>query len=215
MDFMNFDAQSFTHITCLYFTIYYIKDKTRLFKNCYDWLKPGGYMVLHLVNRNMFDPILNLSEKKICMSGENSIIMLILWAVYMSFVHIGQTWYGYGWEIELLENGFLAIFLCPLLDGRPFSKRPHLPRDRSCSLRMEPHPGGRPPHQHDRTNKPLRPRDSTPCHPDCPCCSPPWRNPKGAIQLDTQDACYLPTATITSTAPEIICPHLSVASTKR
>jgi len=54
----------------------------------------------------------------------NSIIMLVLWAIYMSFVHIGQTWYGYGWEIELLENGFLAVFLCPFLDGRPFSKRP-------------------------------------------------------------------------------------------
>ena len=35
----------------------------------------------------------------------------------------GQDWYGYGWEIQLLETGFLAIFLCPLLDGRPFPKR--------------------------------------------------------------------------------------------
>ena len=58
MDFMNFDAQSFTHITCLYFTIYYIKDKTRFFKNCYEWLLPRGYMALHLVNRNKFDPII-------------------------------------------------------------------------------------------------------------------------------------------------------------
>jgi len=42
----------------------------------------------------------------------------------MSFVNIGQDWYGYGWEIQLLETGFLAIFLCPLLDGRPFPKSP-------------------------------------------------------------------------------------------
>jgi len=41
----------------------------------------------------------------------------------MSFVHVGQDWYSYGWEIQLLETGFLAIFLCPLLDGRPFPKR--------------------------------------------------------------------------------------------
>ncbi len=53
----------------------------------------------------------------------NAWMMTILWALYMSFVHIGQEWYGYGWEIQLLETGFLAIFLCPLLDGRPFPKR--------------------------------------------------------------------------------------------
>ena len=54
----------------------------------------------------------------------NSIIMALLWATYMSYVHIGQIWYSYGWEIQTLETGFLAIFLCPLLDPRPFSRRP-------------------------------------------------------------------------------------------
>jgi hypothetical protein len=54
----------------------------------------------------------------------NGMIMFALWALYMSIVNIGQDWYGYGWEIQLLETGFLAIFLCPLLDGRPFSRRP-------------------------------------------------------------------------------------------
>src|SRR5437879_6423828 len=52
----------------------------------------------------------------------NAIILGILWAMYLSIVHIGQIWYGYGWEIQLLETGFLSIFLCPLLDGRPFPK---------------------------------------------------------------------------------------------
>jgi hypothetical protein len=54
----------------------------------------------------------------------NAIILTVLWGMYMSIVHIGQIWYGYGWEIQLLETGFLAIFLCPLLDGRPFPKTP-------------------------------------------------------------------------------------------
>lgn len=53
----------------------------------------------------------------------NALVMAALWGLYMSFVHLGQEWYGYGWEIQLLETGFLAIFLCPLLDGRPFPKR--------------------------------------------------------------------------------------------
>src|SRR5213596_2633765 len=52
----------------------------------------------------------------------NAIILSVLWVMYMSIVHIGQIWYGYGWEIQLLETGFLSIFLCPLLDGRPFPK---------------------------------------------------------------------------------------------
>jgi len=54
----------------------------------------------------------------------NALILAILWALYMSFVHLGQDWYGYGWEFQLLETGFLAIFLCPLLDLRPFHGRP-------------------------------------------------------------------------------------------
>jgi hypothetical protein len=54
----------------------------------------------------------------------NAILMASLWALYMSFVHVGQIWYGFGWEILLLETGFLAIFLCPLLDPRPFPSRP-------------------------------------------------------------------------------------------
>src|SRR5919204_41108 len=54
----------------------------------------------------------------------NAIILTVLWAMYMSIVHIGQIWYGYGWETQLLETGFLSIFLCPLFDGRPFPKTP-------------------------------------------------------------------------------------------
>lgn len=58
----------------------------------------------------------------------NALLLLVLWFLYMSFVNVGQDWYGYGWEIQLLETGFLAIFLCPLVDARPFPKRaPPLP----------------------------------------------------------------------------------------
>ncbi|MFQ5876667.1 MAG: lipase maturation factor family protein [Acidobacteriota bacterium] len=54
----------------------------------------------------------------------NGLVLAFLWALYLSFVAIGQDWYSYGWEIQLLETGFLAIFLTPLLDGRPFPRRP-------------------------------------------------------------------------------------------
>jgi len=38
-------------------------------------------------------------------------LLVVLWALYLSFVHVGQVWMGYGWDIQLCETGFLAIFL--------------------------------------------------------------------------------------------------------
>ena len=57
LEFMNFSSEYATAILLLDFSIYYISDRRTLFYNCYHWLKPGGYLVLHLVNRHMFDPI--------------------------------------------------------------------------------------------------------------------------------------------------------------
>jgi hypothetical protein len=53
----------------------------------------------------------------------NALMMAVLWFLYLSIVHVGQDWYGYGWEIQMSETGFLCIFLCPLLDARPFPLR--------------------------------------------------------------------------------------------
>lgn len=36
---------------------------------------------------------------------------LALWFLYMSIVNVGQTFYGFGWEILLLETGFTVAFL--------------------------------------------------------------------------------------------------------
>jgi Lipase maturation factor len=36
---------------------------------------------------------------------------LLLWVIYLSYVNVGQTFYGFGWETLLLEAGFLAVFL--------------------------------------------------------------------------------------------------------
>jgi len=58
LETMLYPANSFTHITCLYFTLYYIKNKRQFFENCIHWLRPGGYLAVHLVDRDKFDPIL-------------------------------------------------------------------------------------------------------------------------------------------------------------
>ncbi|MDN5796504.1 MAG: lipase maturation factor family protein [Intrasporangium sp.] len=47
------------------------------------------------------------------------LVWLLLWALYLSIVNVGQRWYGFGWESLLLEAGFLAIFLGNSSTGPP------------------------------------------------------------------------------------------------
>jgi len=72
-DIMNanqFHPQSFTHVLCLYFTIYYIKNKSQFFSNCYNLLMPGGYLVVHIVDRALFDPILPSANPLLLLSPQ-------------------------------------------------------------------------------------------------------------------------------------------------
>lgn len=54
----------------------------------------------------------------------SGLMLLVLWGLYLSILHVGQLWYSYGWEAQLLETGLIAVFLVPFWDGRPFSKSP-------------------------------------------------------------------------------------------
>jgi len=53
----------------------------------------------------------------------NAILLVVLWALQISVINVGQDFYAFGWEIQLAETGFLCAFLCPLLDARPFPRR--------------------------------------------------------------------------------------------
>jgi len=70
LDTMLYPAQSFTHVLCLYFTIYQIEDKKRFLQNAYNWLMPGGMLVLHLVDRTMFDPIVPAAASLMAVSPQ-------------------------------------------------------------------------------------------------------------------------------------------------
>lgn len=58
LDMHLFTDNSLTHVLSLYFAVYYMDDKLRFFQNCMSWLMPGGYLIIHLVDKNKFDPIL-------------------------------------------------------------------------------------------------------------------------------------------------------------
>ena len=47
-----------SHAACLYFTLYYLPDKEAFFRNMFLWVKPGGELVVEVVNKYKFDPLL-------------------------------------------------------------------------------------------------------------------------------------------------------------
>lgn len=53
----------------------------------------------------------------------NAPLAAVLWTLYLSFTHVGQIFYGYGWDSLLCETGFLAIFLAPSWRPREFDAR--------------------------------------------------------------------------------------------
>jgi ubiquinone/menaquinone biosynthesis C-methylase UbiE len=68
---MNFQPKLFDLITCLYFTVYYIKDKEQLFNNISLWLKPGGIFVLHMVDKHKFNPMIPAGDPFVVISPQN------------------------------------------------------------------------------------------------------------------------------------------------
>jgi SAM-dependent methyltransferase len=64
---MTFEKSTFSHIICTYFTIYHFEDKRTFFENSYFWLRPNGYLILHLVDKQKYDtlaPVAKISLEK-------------------------------------------------------------------------------------------------------------------------------------------------------
>jgi hypothetical protein len=54
----------------------------------------------------------------------NGLVLGVLCLLQLSVAAVGGSFYAFGWELQLVETGFLCCFLVPLLDGRPFPRRP-------------------------------------------------------------------------------------------
>jgi SAM-dependent methyltransferase len=61
MDITNasgFPPKSFSHALLMYFSFYQFRNPKIVIDTLYQWLKPGGFLIVHLVDPEKFDPIL-------------------------------------------------------------------------------------------------------------------------------------------------------------
>ena len=100
-----FAPSSFTHILCMYFTLYYIKNKRQFFENCFEWLKPGGFLIIHLVNKEMFDPILPPGNPLLLVSPQRYAKKRI------TTTKVKFTDFSYNSEFKLNDNSDIAYFI--------------------------------------------------------------------------------------------------------
>ena len=50
-------------------------------------------------------------------------MLLVLWAIYGSYEHVGNIWFEFGWEMQLLETTLLCAALAHPWDPRPLAAR--------------------------------------------------------------------------------------------
>ena len=101
---LDFEYNSFTHILCMYFTVYYMKHKERFFNNAINWLMPGGYLILHLVDRDSFDPIIPAGQGFLIVSPQKYAKKRIT----KTKVHFHEFVYSADFDLNTDKN--IAIF---------------------------------------------------------------------------------------------------------
>ena len=70
-DRSSFEKNTFSHIIALYFTMYYFENINNIFENFSKWVKPNGFVVIHLVDKKAFDPIVNPSSPYVLMDVQS------------------------------------------------------------------------------------------------------------------------------------------------
>lgn len=98
-----FTPESFTHITCFNFTVYYFDNKHLFLENCYRWLMPGGCLLLNLVDKHKFDPIMQNGEPYEILGKKHM-------EKYGNENRIKFVGYNYKSNFEIYPNDDTAVF---------------------------------------------------------------------------------------------------------
>ena len=75
---ISYEKVLFSHILTTGFSIYLFENKDEYFRNCFFWLKPGGYLIIHLVDRDKFDPIIPGGKPPLLKNPQKNILLRVL-----------------------------------------------------------------------------------------------------------------------------------------
>lgn len=96
----------FNVATLYYFTYYYLKDRDNTLRNIYTWLQMGSCLIIHLVNRDKFDPILESASPFVAFSMQKYAKDRIT----QSKVNFDKFEYEANFELEENDAQFKEIF---------------------------------------------------------------------------------------------------------
>lgn len=82
------------------------------------WISPSDGMLRVVMAVGM------LLALAVVLGVTNAGVMVALWVIQFSLYSVGQVFWGYGWETQLLETGMLAAVMCPLRTWRPRAAAP-------------------------------------------------------------------------------------------
>lgn len=74
-------------------------------------------------NLNMFALMgMILASITIILGSSNVPIQFSLWILYFSIINVGQTWYSFGWESQILESTIISMLGVPLFSLSRYPK---------------------------------------------------------------------------------------------
>lgn len=100
-DSLLFQDNSFNNILCLQKSIYQYRNKQEIFQNAYNWLEMGGHFMVHVVDKDMFDPVLNVAKPFVLINPQS----IAKTRITKSYVSFDDFTYEGDFQVKAVQSG--------------------------------------------------------------------------------------------------------------
>lgn len=107
-DSMLFADNSFNNVLCLQKSIYKYRNKQEIFQNVYNWLEVGGHFMVHVVDKDMFDPVLNVAKPFVLINPQS----VAKKRITKSYVSFEEFTYEGDFQVKPVQKGIDSNKTC-------------------------------------------------------------------------------------------------------